>query len=202
MDFALVFVICALLFCNLGCSVISSRGSQNQAAGVVKIAKGGGAIVVDDAPHGADVQTGGGKIYVKSARQFVEATTGAGDIVVDAVDGSVQATTGSGNVSVTMVGNPAAGGRDVSIASSSGDVTLVVPAGLDMNLDLRLAYTQTKNQFRIVSDFPLSQRETDQWSSEEGTPRKYIFGTGQIGTGRNQIKIHTVNGNIYLKRGQ
>ena len=203
MDFAVLFVLCALLFCNLGCSVVTSRGSQSQGAGVVRISKGGGAIVVDDAPNGADLQTGGGKIYVKSARQFVEANTGAGEIVIDSIDGSVQATTGAGNVSVTMVGNPAQGGRDVSIASSSGDVTLVVPAGLEMSLDLKLAYTEnTKKQFRIVSDFPLNQRETDQWSSQEGTPRKYIFGTGQISTGRNQIKIHTVNGNIYLKRGQ
>jgi len=202
MDFAVLFVVSALIFCNLGCSVISTRGSQSHAAGVVKISQGGGAIVVADAPNGADLQTGGGKIYVKSARQFVEATTGAGEIVIDAIDGSVQATTGSGNVNVTMVGNPDTGNRDVAIASSSGDVTLVVPAGLAMNLDLKLAYTHTKNQFRIVSDFPLNQRETDQWSSDEGTPRKYIFGTGQIGTGRNQIKIHTVNGNIYLKRGQ
>jgi DUF4097 and DUF4098 domain-containing protein YvlB len=202
MDFGILFVLCAFISCNLACSAVSSQGSQRQAAGVLKISKGGGAIVVDDAPNGAELQTGGGKVYVKSARQFVEVNTGAGEIVIDAIDGSVQATTGAGNVSVTMVGNPSMGERDVAIASSSGDVTLVVPAGLDMNLDLKLAYTRTSKQFRIVSDFPLNQRETDQWSSDEGTPRKYIYGTGQIGSGRNQIKVHTVNGNIYLKRGQ
>lgn len=202
MEFAVLFALCALLFCNLSCPSVTSHGSENQGAGVLRISKGGGAIIVEDAPSGAELQTGGGRIYVKSARRFVEANTGAGEIVIDAIDGSVQATTGSGNVRVTMIGNPSDGERDVSISTSSGDVTLVVPAGLEMNLDLKLAYTHTQKEFRIVSDFPLNQRETDQWSSAEGTPRKYIFGTGQIGTGRNRIKIHNINGNIYLKRGQ
>lgn len=202
MDFVVFFALSAILCCALSCAHVQSRGSESQVMGALRVSKDAGTITVEDAPNGAELHTGAGGIHVKSARRFVEANTGAGQIVVDAVDGSVKAATGLGTVSVTMIGNPAEGERDVKIVCSSGDVTLVVPDGLGMDLDLKLAYTHTKKEFRIMSDFPLNQRETDQWSSAEGTPRKYIFGTGQIGTGRNRIKIHNINGNIYLKRGQ
>lgn len=203
MDSGAIFVLFTFLLCSLDGSVLMSRSCESGPVnGVVKISRGGGAINVEEAPDGAALMTGGGKIHVRSAKRFVEATTGAGEIVIDAVDGSVQATTGAGNVSVTMIGNPNEGQRDVAIASSSGDVTLVVPAGLPMDFDLQLAYTNTKKQYRIVSDFPLDQRSTDEWSSAEGTPRKYIYGTGKSGGGSHQIKIHTVNGDIFLRRGQ
>lgn len=203
MDFVALFALCALLCCTVGGASVQSQESKNQVTGALRISKGAGPINVEDAPNGAQLNTGAGKIYVKSARQFVEADTGAGNIVIDAIDGSVKAATGLGTVSVTMVGNPADGERDVKIICSIGDVTLIVPDGLGMDLDLKLAYTNNaKKEFRIVSDFPLNQRVSDEWSSDEGTPRKYIFGTGQIGTGRNRIKIQNINGNIYLKKAQ
>jgi len=178
-----------------------SKSATTPVPGVVRITKDGGAINVEEAPEGAELATGGGKIHVRSAKRFVEAGTGGGEIVIDSVDGWVQATTGAGKVSVTMVGNPNEGRRDVSISSSSGDVTLVVPAGLAMDFDLKLAYTNTRKEYRIISDFDLEQRSTDQWSSAEGTPRKYIYGTGKTGGGNHRIKIQTINGNIYLRKG-
>lgn len=204
MDFVMIFALCAMLCCTVSCTTVRSQESENQLTGAMKISKGAGPINVEDAPNGAQLKTGAGRIYVKSARQFVKADTGAGNIVIDAIDGSVKAATGLGTISVTMVGDPANGERDVNIICSIGDVTLVVPDGLGMDLDLELAYTiNAKKEFRIVSDFPLNQRVTDEWSSPAGsTPRKYILGTGQIGTGRNRIKIQNINGNIYLKRGQ
>jgi DUF4097 and DUF4098 domain-containing protein YvlB len=168
----------------------------------LKISKGGGRIDIADAPKGASLETGGGSIHVGSSRHFIMAQTGGGDIIVDAVDGWVQATTGAGKVSVTMTGDPEKGKRDVSISSGNGDVTLVVPEGLSMDLDLKLAYTDTGGTYRIDSDFPVERRATDEWSSAEGTARKYILGTGRIAGGRNRIKIHTVNGNIHLRKGR
>jgi len=200
MDFVALFALSALLCCVVNSPRVPSYQSET---GALRISKAGGRIVVEDAPNGAVLSTGGGRIYVKSARQYVKADTGGGDIVIDAIDGSVKATTGSGNISVTMVGNAGESERDVSISTASGDVTLVVPYGLSLEFDLRLAYTDNaKKEFRIVSDFPLNQHESDEWSSAEGTPRRYIYGIGKLGTGRNLIKIRNINGNIYLKRGQ
>ena len=203
MDFLALFALSAILCCTVSCASVRSQESKSQLTGGLRISKGAGPITVENSPDGAVLDTGAGRIHVKSARRCVGAYTGAGHILIDAVDGCVRAATGLGTVSVTMVGNPADGQRDVKIIGSMGDVTLVVPEGLGMDLDLKLAYTDNaKKEFRIVSDFSLNLRETDAWSSAEGTPRKYIYGTGQIGTGRNRITIQNINGNIYLKRGQ
>ncbi|HKP81130.1 MAG TPA: hypothetical protein VJT69_03875 [Pyrinomonadaceae bacterium] len=200
MDFVVLFTLCALFGCSVICPSVPSNESET---GALKILKAGGPITVEDAPNGAILNTGGGKIHVKSARQYVKAYTGGGAIVIDAIDGSVKASTGAGNISVTMVGNAGETQRDVSIDTASGDVTLVIPDGLSLEFDVRLAHTNnTKKEFRIVSDFPLNQHESDEWSSAEGTPRKYIYGLGKIGAGRNVIKIRNINGNIYLKRAQ
>lgn len=204
MDFVALFALSAILCCTVSCGSVRSQESERQVTGALRISKGAGPISIEDAPNGAQLKTGAGTIHVKSARRCVEAKTGSGHIMIDAVDGCVRATTGLGTVSVTMVGNPADGERDVEIIGSIGDVTLVVPDGLDMDFNLKLAYTDNaKKEFRIVSDFPMNQRVSDQWSSSaEGTPRKYIYGTGQIGTGRNRITIQNINGNIYVKRSQ
>jgi DUF4097 and DUF4098 domain-containing protein YvlB len=204
MDFVALFALSAILCCTVSCASVRSQESKSLAPGALRISKGAGPITVEDAPDGAVLDTGAGRIHVKSARRCVRAKTGSGQITIDAVDGCVRAATGLGTVSVTMVGNPADGERDVNITGSMADVTLVVPDGLDMDFDLKLAYTDNaKKEFRIVSDFPMDQRVSDQWSSSNGsTPRKYIYGTGQIGTGRNRITIQNINGNIYVKRSQ
>lgn len=176
--------------------------AKSDTQGSLKISKGGGRIDIADAPEGASLETGGGSIHVGSSRRFIMAQTGGGDIVVDAVDGWVQATTGAGKVSVTMTGDPEKGKRDVSISSGNGDVTLVVPERLSMDLDLKLAYTDAGGTYRIDSDFPVERRTTDEWSSAEGTARKYILGAGRVAGGRNRIKIHTVNGNIHLRKAR
>jgi len=120
-----------------------------------------------------------------------------GDIKIDSVDGTVEATSMAGDIAVNLTGD-----GDVTLVSMKGDITLVVPAGLSMEVDIQLAYTQNSaRNFKIVSDFDIRQEETQQWDNEHGTPRRYIYGRGSIGGGRNKIKIETINGNIYLKRG-
>lgn len=173
-------------------------------AGVLKVSKAGGRIEVADAPEGADLETGGGNIRVGSARRFVRAQTGGGDIHIEAVDGRVEATTGTGSVSVTMTGDPGGeGARDVSIATGNGDVTLSVPPGLSMEFDLRVAYTRADRPHRIESDFQLERRAPPEWSSAEGTPRRYVYGAGRVGGGRHhRIRIQTLNGDIHIRKGR
>src|SRR5262249_299153 len=162
----------------------------------------GGEINVDSAPSGADVKTGGGRIHISSARGFVKASTGGGRIDIDAVDGWVKASTGAGAVNVTVTGDGSEGRHDIYITTGTGEVTLTVPANFSMEFDLKLGYTRADRQYQIVSDFDMDKQATSDWSSEEGTPRKYIFGTGSVAGGKNKITIKTVNGNIYIKRGQ
>ncbi len=170
----------------------SSTGDQ------VKITTMGGEISVPEAPAGADVHTMGGNISVDSAREFVKAVTMGGDIRIDEVDGWVNATTMAGDVDVTVTG-----GHDIEITSMSGEVTLTVPSGVGFDIDIELDYTKNSSRnYRIVSDFDLSLQESQEWNYDNGTPRKTIKGTGAAEGGGHTIVVHTVNGNVYLKRGR
>jgi hypothetical protein len=178
------------------------RRSGEGVGGEVHIKTMGGDINVDDAPEGADVHTMGGDIHVKKAAQFARAKTMGGDINIDAIDGGAEATTMGGDVTITMVGDPEKGDRSVNIESMGGDITLTVPAKLSMNIDITLAYTKNRDgDYKIVSDFDVKQEETKEWERSHGSSRKYIYGTGTISGGKNKIRIKTINGNVYLKKG-
>lgn len=164
----------------------------------VKITTMGGDIDVPEAPAGADVHTMGGNISIDSAREFVKAVTMGGDIRIDEVDGRVNATTMAGDVDVT-----ATGGHDIEITSKSGEVTLTVPSGVGFEIDIELDYTKNSSRnYRIVSDFDLSMQESREWEYDNGSPRKTIRGTGVADGGGHKILVHTINGNVYLKRGR
>jgi len=168
----------------------------------VKISTHGGNISVPDAPFGADVSTLGGNIRVKSAAEYVKAKTMGGNINVEEVDGWVKATTLGGSINVVMVGNPNQGRRDVWLSSKSGKITLTVPDGLSMEIDVTLAYTKNSRQdYEIVSDFPIQIRRADSWDHSAGTPRKYVTGSATIDGGEHKIKIETINGDVELRRG-
>jgi DUF4097 and DUF4098 domain-containing protein YvlB len=170
------------------------------AGSVLSISTMGGAINVSDAPHGAQVSTMGGDIQIKSAREFIKAKTMGGNIVIDAIDGWVKATTMGGDVRVTMNGDPDKGDRHVTLSSMGGEISLTVPRGLSMDIELELSYTKdSSKKYKIVSDFEIREKEAEQWEDGKGSPRKYLYGTAKIKGGKHKIKIKTINGNIYLK---
>jgi DUF4097 and DUF4098 domain-containing protein YvlB len=170
---------------------------------VVHITTMGGSINVSDAPEGAEVHTMGGKIHIRSAKQFVSAKTMGGDIEIDDIDGWVKATTMGGNIEVTMTGDPDKGKRDVTLSSMGGDITLTVPGGLSMNVDIELVFTEKRQgKYKIFSDFDIKEEISDKWDFGNGTPRKTIHGTATLKGGKNRIKIETINGNIYLKKNK
>lgn len=176
----------------------SGEGIKNE----VHIRTMGGEINVDDAPEGTDVHTMGGNIHIRKANKYARAKTMGGNIDIDAVDGGVAATTMGGDITVRMVGDAATGDRDVDIESMSGDVTLTVPAALSMDVDITLEYTRGhEGDFSIVSDFELKREESIAWERRHGSPRKVLYGTGTIGGGKHKVKIKTINGNVYLKKG-
>jgi DUF4097 and DUF4098 domain-containing protein YvlB len=188
-----------------GGNVIQRRVKGRSGKGIedeVSIKTMGGDINVDDAPEGTDVHTMGGDIHIKQATKFARAKTMGGNIEIDAIDGRVDATTMGGDVTVTMIGNPEQRERGVDIQSMGGDVTLTVPAGLSMDIDITLAYTKDRrDDYKIVSDFTVKQEETKEWERSHGSSRKYVYGTGSIAGGKHKVRIKTVNGNIYLKKG-
>lgn len=178
-----------------------TRRDGTSTGGAVQIATMGGKVEVSDAPDGAELSTMGGDIEVRSARRFVKAKTMGGSIEIRSIDGWVEATTMAGDVSVTMVGNAAQGDRHVLIDSRSGEIELAVPAGLDMDIDIQIAFTKNSRQkYGIVSDFPLQLSTTPEWEYGQGDPRRVIRGRGKTGSAKHKIIIRTINGDVRLTR--
>jgi DUF4097 and DUF4098 domain-containing protein YvlB len=157
----------------------------------------GGDIKAPDAECGADLETMGGNISIGRVGEYLQAETMGGNIDVAELNGWARVTTMGGNISVTMTDG--GGKRDVTLSSMGGTVTLLVPEGLSMNVDITLAYTKkSRKGYQIESDFPLQIQMTDDWEYRDGSPRKYVYGTGEINGGEHRIKIETVNGDVRL----
>lgn len=164
----------------------------------LEISTMGGEINVDEAINGATVHTMGGDIRVRSAAGHIKATTMGGEITIDEINGWIEATTMGGDVEVYMVGNPNEGDRHVEISSMGGDILLTVPDGLSMDIDLEIKLNSRgdSDDYRIISDFDLTQERT------EGSGNRTITATGVVGSGKHRIEIKTVSGNITLRRSR
>lgn len=186
---------------------INVQGKNKSIGKEINISTMGGELDIDDAPNGAHLKTMGGNIHVNKAGKFVYAETMGGKIIIESVDGGVTASTMGGDVEVKMVGNPKEGDRDVTLSSKGGDITLTVPEGLSMDIDIQIAVadedkSESKfNDYKIVSDFQIKEDRSGNWNDSKGTARKYIKGSGSIDGGMNKIKIRTINGNVFLKKG-
>jgi DUF4097 and DUF4098 domain-containing protein YvlB len=168
----------------------------------IRIKRVGGDINVPDARRGAWVETLGGNIRIGAGRRFVHATTNGGDITIESVDGWVKARTYGGNITVNVIEpvEDTEAQREIEITSHSGDLRVVLPQNFPAIFEIELAYTIHSNRnYEIISDFDLNQEETKQWDYSRGTARRYILGSGSIGSGKHRIKLNTINGNIYLK---
>ena len=174
-------------------------GDLKSGAGRLHMSKAGGEISIDEVPHGAEVSTGGGDIEIGRGAGLVEASTGGGDIRIGPIAGSVRAGTGAGRVEITLID---AGGAEqsVHVRTGNGRVTIHLPAGFDGRFELETAYTETSRRTQIDSDWSLVKSETDQWDDREGTPRKYVRARGTAGSGRGVVRVHTVNGDVFIRR--
>ena len=178
------------------------RKDERKDARPVKISTMGGEIEVDQAPGGANVSTMGGDIRIRSARNFVKAKTMGGEIDIEEIDGGVKATTMGGDITVNMVGDPKEFDRDVVLSSMGGDIVLTVPKDLSMDFDIKLTITRkSADDYQIKSDFPIKTEKSGDWDYSDGSARKYIYGTGKTGDGKNKIRIDTINGDIIIKKG-
>jgi DUF4097 and DUF4098 domain-containing protein YvlB len=168
----------------------------------VTITTMGGNIEVDEAPAGAWVSTMGGNVDVMDASAFVKASTMGGNVDISVTDGWVDARTMAGDVDVKIDGGLGEGDKKgVRLASMSGDVSLAIPSGIPLDLDITISYTKNSSQdYRIISDFDLEIEKSEDWDYSNGSPRKRIRGTAKVGGGKYPVFIETVNGNIRIRK--
>ena len=136
---------------------------------------------------------------IRDAQRFVRAKTMGGDIEIESVDGWLKATTMGGDIEARVIGS----GGDVELVSMSGDITLIVPPGFGMDLDLEIAFTRnSRKSYQITAPGGLPSTETPDWSYSHGSPRKYIRMEGSVNGGGPVVKVDTVNGNIEVIEGR
>lgn len=183
-------------------NMTSKKGTDVKDISEVKISTMGGEIHVDDAPNGADVHTMGGDVTVKNAKKYVKAKTMGGEIEVGAIDGWVKATTMGGDITVVMTGNASGPDHSVELSTMGGEIELTLPKNIDANFDVHLVYTKdSRKDYEIKSDFELKiEEKSKDWDYDKGEARKEIIGTGKTGSGKHNIYIKTVNGDITIKK--
>ena len=173
---------------------------EDQTVGFLHIHKAGGAVDLEDAPHGADIETGGGEIQVRHGSGSILAHTGGGDIAVGPIAGSVSAGTGAGDVHVILA-STAGREQSVDIWSGTGKVIVELPDDLNARFEVETAYTESfRRPTRITSDWPLERDAVTGWDDSEGTARRHVRARGVAGDGGGVIHIKTVNGDIELRR--
>jgi DUF4097 and DUF4098 domain-containing protein YvlB len=196
---------------------VSARDAS-EAGGPISIDKMGGEIDVKDAPHGATLMTMGGDIHIGNVSSFAKAKTMGGNISIDHANASVDASTMGGTITVkdatgpvhasTMAGDvtvrlagSSADRRDVDLSSKAGTITLIVPKDFPMDVRIKLAYTRNADkEFDITEHAGLTRRATADWDTSQGSPRKYIYAEGRVGSGQNHVQIETINGDVILKQ--
>ncbi|MET7709663.1 DUF4097 family beta strand repeat-containing protein [Micromonospora sp. NPDC005413] len=92
--------------------------------GAVDLRLGSGDVRISGASGAVGVETGSGNIEVSEASGAVRLRAGSGDVTARRLGGAVDAEAGSGNVTVEL-DKPAS----ARAHASSGDVTMLVPAG-------------------------------------------------------------------------
>src|SRR5271165_587340 len=215
--FAATALALAAAGCSSACPGYFHHTVYAAESGVVDIHRMGGDIDVKDAPNGANLATMGGNITVGNVASFAKLSTMGGDISVDHASGSVEASTMGGKITIRQVDGPVhastMGGdvtvhltgassavRDIKISSLSGAILLTVPKDFGMDVKIKLGYTHGHEDVRIVQHLGLTERQSTEWETHQGTPRKYLYASGTVGDGRNHVTIETINGDVILKQ--
>jgi DUF4097 and DUF4098 domain-containing protein YvlB len=162
------------------------------ASGPVMVQTAGGEIQLGDCGATVKAQTAGGSIRLQGARGLVRAETAGGSIDLFKVVNGVRATTAAGGIVAEFNGDP----RNYlpsRLETSVGDVQVFLPN--DLPLDINAVIDDSAGH-RIFSDFPLTVRG----NSEQPFAQGAIRGQCLLNGGGKELDIHTVTGNIEIRR--
>jgi DUF4097 and DUF4098 domain-containing protein YvlB len=131
----------------------------------IRVMSGNGEIMVSGATAEVHASSGNGTVSVASSGGPVSAASGNGDVDVSGAGGEVTARSGNGDVHVSTSSGPVSaytgngsidarmssltGTADMSFRTGNGDITLMLPANFDGEIEARLP------NGRLESDFPL-----------------------------------------------
>ena len=148
----------------------------------------GGDIRAGSVSGEARLETSGGDIVLKSGAGAVTARTGGGDVTLHAVHGPVAVRTSGGSVLCEIAGTvrPSA-----EIASSGGDVTLILPANARADVEITVAGVESDGDY-IDSQF------SDLSVSKKGGRQT---ATGKLNGGGTRISVRATSGTVRIRKG-
>ena len=114
--------------------VATSGGSIQivNSSGNVETKSSGGSFRVENFDGDIDVQTSGGSIKVYDLRGDLNVSTSGGSVNLEQINGSISANTSGGSIRAQLSNLEKA----LTMKSSGGSITAVVPDGLGLDLDL------------------------------------------------------------------
>jgi lia operon protein LiaG len=129
---------------------------------------------------------GGGETIISNTKNEIE-FKGCHDISLKNVTGPLVISTISGSVNVTFT--DISKDKSISIASVSGEVDVTLPAKAGFNLEMG---TVSGNMY---SDFDFPATNNDMRRVGGGNIRAQLNGGGV------DLKLHSISGNVYLRKG-
>ena len=144
----------------------------------------------------------GGSITVEGVEGEIEVTNLNGGITLTDVGGAILAHSLNGRVIVSL--RQATANKPMAFTSMNGNVDVTLPASTKANLKMRTDHGE------IYSDFDVQLRASDNKPTVEDTRKqggRYRIETdktisGAVNGGGPDFDLHTMNGNIYIRKGK
>lgn len=164
---------------NASLHAASSGGGAHldDIAGAVNLHTSGGSIQAAHLAGSARLSSSGGGIDVSDSAGDLDLNTSGGGVDLRNDDGRIDAVTSGGGIRAQLRSN-----RGISLATSGGSITLLLPQGTGGSLDAE------SSGGGITSDFPVT---TTHFAGDD-----HLAGT--IGGGGAPISLHTSGGGIHI----
>jgi len=159
----------------------------------VSASTSGGDITVGNVNGIAKLNTSGGDIKLSGAKGKASANTSGGDIQLNNIYGSVSANTSGGKVYVELTPD---GSDDSRLASSGGNLTLLIPENAKATIEAVIKVSSKKDlkdRYVIASEYKFDNYVVDE-------DERKIRGTINLNGGGKTISMATSNSKIEIKK--
>jgi hypothetical protein len=144
-----------------------------------------------------------GDIIINDFTGIVEASTIQGSITVNNMDGTVLANTVEGDINVSF--KNLSEDKELYFSTVNGDIDITFPKKTDVDV---MARTVEGSVYSGFDDAVTYGKELDDEGSKRDSP--YLFGnmfqsayiTTRINKGGQDVYLNSVNGSIYIRKGQ
>jgi len=123
-------------------SVGTSGGSIRvaESGGKVSTRSSGGSFSLEEFMGDVDVETSGGTVKVNGMTGVLSVNTSGGSVNIENISGSIRANTSGGSIKASLLRID----EDLNFRSSGGSITVIIPDGIGLDLNLRGGRVNTK----------------------------------------------------------